>query len=514
MVNAAPPAALSPLPRPHRTRRLRTPAFLAALFLTAAAAPALPADDVPVQRRLSLDDAIAISRDSSPSALAARHRYRGSYWQFVTYKADGLPSLDLNTTPASVLRSITRQTLPDGREAYVSQSVGTSYASLSLNKLIGFTGGRISVSTELERIEGLEGDRYVSFLAHPISVSYQQPLFAHNPRKWANRIEPRRWAEARQQYIEDLEAISANTINYFFDLLTAQTTLADATHDDVLTDSVYAAAKRRVEEGRAPEIEALQAQLAHLNANLRLTRARLDAATRQQRLANHLGLREDATFDLVPAVAVPRARVDVATAVDQARRNRPYAMSFERQLIEADRSVSEAHATNGLTSLYASYGLNQTAPELDLVYRNPQKDQQAFLKIDIPVLDWGREKARIAVAESNREVVRRQVEQSRSDFEQDVFLRVSQFQIQARQLEIASLADSVGQRRYRLARERYMDGHLDLNSVQIAQNEKDNARRAYLDALRSYWWAYIDVRRATLYDFERRTPLTVAVDGR
>jgi outer membrane protein TolC len=493
---------------------LRTPALFAALLLTAAAAPALAADAAPAPRRLTLAEAIDISRDTSPSALAARHRYRGSYWQFVTYKADDLPSLDLSTTPASVLRSITRQTLPDGREAYVSQSVGSSFAGLSLNKLIGFTGGRLSVSTDLERIEGLEGDRYVSFLAHPIAISYSQPLFTNNPHKWASKIEPRRYAEARQQYVEDLEGISANTVNYFFDLLTAQTTLQDAIHDDVMTDSVYAAARRRVENGQAPEIEGLQAQLAHLNANLRLTRARLDAASRQQRLANQLGLREDAAFDLVPALQVPRVQVDLATALDQAKRNRPVAMSFERQLIEAERGVSEAHATNGLTSLYASYGLNQTAPELDLVYRNPQKDQQAFLKVEFPVLDWGREKARVAVAESNREVVRRQVEQSRSDFEQDVFLRVSQFQIQEQQLEVASLADSVGQRRYRLTRERYMDGHGDLNSLQIAQNERDGARRAYLDALRSYWYAYIDVRRATLYDFERRMPLAVAVDGR
>jgi outer membrane protein TolC len=484
------------------------------MLLTAAAAPALAADATPPPRRLTLAEAIDISRDTSPSALAARHRYRGSYWQYVTFKAEGLPSLDLSTTPVSAFHSITRQTLPDGRQAYVPQTYGTSYASLSLNKLIGWTGGHVSVSTDLERTQGFDGDPYVSYLAHPVSITYQQPLFAHDPHKWASKVEPRRYAEARQQYIEDLEAISANTVNYYFDLLTAQSALADAIHDDAITDTVYAAARKRVEDGRATEVEALQAQLAHLNANLRLTRARLDAASKQQRLSNHLGMREDANFDLVPAITIPRVQVDFATALDQARHNRPYAMSFERQLIEADRAVSEAHATSGLTSLYASYGLNQTAPQIDQVYRDPQKDQQAFLKIEFPLLDWGREKARVAVAESNREVVRRQVEQSRSDFDQDIFLRVSQFQIQAKQLEIAALADSVGQRRYRLTRERYMDGHGDLNSVQIAQNEKDSARRAYLDALRSYWYAYIDVRRATLYDFERRTPLSVAVDGR
>jgi outer membrane protein TolC len=182
-------------------------------------------------------------------------------------------------------------------------------------------------------------------------------------------------------------------------------------------------------------------------------------------------------------------------------------MSWGRQILEADRSVAQARATHGYSFLRASYGLSQTATEINELYRNPKADQVASISVNVPVVDWGRNRARIAVAESQREVTRRQVEQAQSDFDRDVFLRVSQFGIQERQLELSALADSIAQRRYAVTRERYLARQGDLNSVDIAQREMDSSRRMYLDALRSYWAAYFDLRRATLYDFERGQPL-------
>jgi outer membrane protein TolC len=252
----------------------------------------------------------------------------------------------------------------------------------------------------------------------------------------------------------------------------------------------------------------LQAELASLNTDLQMTRARVDVEVKKQRLGTFLGVGEAPDFVLDPATDVPVPDVDLPTAIAQARRNRAQAMSFDLQLIEADRAVAQARASSGYSYLTASYGLSQTSEDLDLLYRDPRADQRAQLSLHMPILDWGRSRARVAVAKSQREVTRRQVEQSRADFERDVFLRVSQFDIQARQLRLAARADSVAQRRYAMTWERYLANQDDLNSVTIAQIEKGNARRSYIDVMRDYWAAYYEVRRTTLYDFERREPLS------
>ena len=43
---------------------------------------------------LTLDDAIGLAREQSPMAIMARHQFRSSYWEYRTYKASFLPSLN------------------------------------------------------------------------------------------------------------------------------------------------------------------------------------------------------------------------------------------------------------------------------------------------------------------------------------------------------------------------------------------------------------------------------------
>jgi len=471
------------------------------------AAAAVPTRPGAVPLQLTLEQAIAMARAQSPSAIAAAHRYRSSYWQYVTFRADYRPSLDLDTAPMAWDRSISQQTLPSGADAFVPRSQANSSAHLSLSKVIARTGGRISLQSQIARTAPLEGSGGLQYLSAPFAISLSQPLFAFNSYSWSLKTEPRRFAEARQGLVEELEGISSTAISYFFDFLSAESDLRDAQSEKTQADTLYAEARRRFAKGRTPESDMLQAELGSLNADLRLTRARLDVKVQEQRLATYLGLADVPVIDLAPVVDGPVVRVDLETAIREARRNRAQAMSFDRQLLEADRSVAEARSSRGNTFLTASYGFSRSSDRWSDLYSQPQVDQQAQINIHTPILDWGRSRARVAVAESEREVTRRQVEQARADFDRDVFLRVSQFEIQAQQLRLAVHADSVAERRHRLTRESYLAGQGDLNSISVAQAEKESARRVYLDALRNYWASYYDVRRATLYDFERGAAL-------
>jgi outer membrane protein TolC len=136
------------------------------------------------------------------------------------------------------------------------------------------------------------------------------------------------------------------------------------------------------------------------------------------------------------------------------------------------------------------------------VYKNPQDQQQVNLGVSVPILDWGRTRGQIKVAESNYELEQTSVEQEIIDYEQNVFLSVMQFGMQKDQLFIAAKADTVAQKRYDVTSKRYMIGQvndvLELNNAQI---DNDNARKGYYQALRSYWDNYFELRRLTLYDF-------------
>ena len=84
-------------------------------------------------------------------------------------------------------------------------------------------------------------------------------------------------------------------------------------------------------------------------------------------------------------------------------------------------------------------------------------------------------------------------------------LQVSQA---SRQLALAAKADTVGEKRFDIAKNRYIIGKIGISDLFIAQSEKDAARTASIQALRGYWLAYYRLRRLTLYDFAVDRPLT------
>ena len=55
--------------------------------------------------------------------------------------------------------------------------------------------------------------------------------------------------------------------------------------------------------------------------------------------------------------------------------------------------------------------------------------------------------------------------------------------------------------RYNVAQNRYLIGKIDITNLNIALTEKDDAKRSYIEALKSFWTAYFELRRLTLYDF-------------
>jgi outer membrane protein TolC len=151
--------------------------------------------------------------------------------------------------------------------------------------------------------------------------------------------------------------------------------------------------------------------------------------------------------------------------------------------------------------LFALYGLNQNAAEFDQVYRNPLDRQRLRIGVDIPILDWGRRKGRLSMAQSNREVVRISVDQELNDFEQEVIMNVMEFNLQANQVRNTAKADTIAQLGYDVTQQRFLIGKVDVTKLNLARNDQEMARRAYIRALRSFWNYYYTIRMLTLYDF-------------
>jgi outer membrane protein TolC len=129
------------------------------------------------------------------------------------------------------------------------------------------------------------------------------------------------------------------------------------------------------------------------------------------------------------------------------------------------------------------------------------------LGFQIPLVDWGRTRSRTRTVRANLELVEANVQQERITFEQQVYLQVKQFDVLRRQMEVARKADEVGEKRYEISKNRYQIGKIGITDLTIAQQEKDQAKLGYAQALRDFWLAYHNLRFLTLYDFESNQAL-------
>lgn len=144
-------------------------------------------------------------------------------------------------------------------------------------------------------------------------------------------------------------------------------------------------------------------------------------------------------------------------------------------------------------------------------YQAPLDQETATLGLSIPIYQWGRHKSQVNAARAAKEQVLTQIELNRRNLEQDIVNGVTQFEQLSSQVRVAAKADTIAQRRFDVAKNRYLIGKVDVTNLQIAQNEKDQARQSYISTLRDYWLAYYGLRRATLFDFRNGAPVEKGV---
>lgn len=339
-------------------------------------------------------------------------------------------------------------------------------------------------------------------------LGIEQSLFTYNKLRWDKRIEPLRYEESQKQYVEDREKIAVTATNLYFDLLLAQVNQDIAAKNLANNDTLYQVAQERFILGRISKNDLLQLRLAVLNAGLARAQATLDAQTALLALKTYVGIRDSLHLQLLVPENVPSADVQTAFALSEAYKNRKENLNFQRRLLEAESVVAKAKADNGLNaSVYATIGLTNIGSNWLDIYQRPENQQRVLIRFNMPIMDWGRQRANYKVAALDRKLVQHTVAQEEASFEQSVITQVNQYNMLKNRIKVTAEADAIAQERYDIAKSIYLIGRISITDLGIALTEKDQARRAYIASLSEFWEAYYNLRQLTLYDFEKREVL-------
>ena len=215
--------------------------------------------------QLSLQQVVEMAKQKSIASKQAATVKETKYWEWKTYRSNYQPQLSLNGILPGYSKSFIEVQQPDGTILFQPVHNNNSALNLSFSQSIAATGGTIFGTTQLQRFDDFDRKNTL-YNSVPYGIGYSQPLFQFNTLKWDRQIEPLKYNESKQAFIESMEQISITATGYFFDLLLAQVNLQIADTNLANTENILLIANEKSRIGKISKNEILQLKLEQLKA--------------------------------------------------------------------------------------------------------------------------------------------------------------------------------------------------------------------------------------------------------
>lgn len=485
--------------------------FIFLILFISSCSGVLRADGSPFP--LSLQQAMARARTNSVDAEVALNQLKSAYWAFRSYKAELLPELSFSATLPSYRKQYSPYMDDSGSYTFVANNYLQLNGELSLTQNIWLTGGQLSVNSSLDFYRQLGSGTFNRFMSLPVALTLSQPIFGVNNIKWDRKIEPVRYQEAKALFMSATENVALQAIQYYFAFLLAKENLEIARTNLSSAEKLYEVAVEKREMGRISKNDLLQMELNLLDSKTELTDCESNYKNSMFQLITFLDYDEGTEIEAEAPHDIPFVEIHYADALDRAESNNSFSKNMMRLQLQADYDVAKAKGAQREINLFAQVGYTGTDHYFSGSYNNLKSNQVVEIGFEIPLVDWGRRKGLVKVAESNRKLVESQVRQETMNFRQNLFILVERYGNQLQQLQIAKRADEIAQRRYETNEQTFLIGKistLDLNDSRI---KKDEARRNYVNELYLFWYYYYQIRSLTLWDYEHDSPIDSDIES-
>jgi len=461
---------------------------------------------------LTLQDAIVMAQSQGASAQVARSTRDAARYRNDAFDARLLPQLFLSGNAANLIHGINPVTLADGSTQFVGQAQNQTNYSAGFSQAIPLTGGTISIGSVITRYDQFATTTTPysrQYQTTPVVIGLQQDLFKPRQIIWNERVQSLSASVAARGYLEAREDVAGSTADAFFNLYAQQMTLANAAANVSVNDTLYTLNKGRFEVGKIGENDLLKSELALLRARASVDDARLARDRAEAALRRTISYPEGQPLSIVTPDAIPTVDADPDVAVKEASKNSSTTQQNDLDDVTARRNIVQAQSNNRFNAtVAASVGFNQTATALGPAYQSPLGKQSLSVGVNLPMLQWGAGRADVASARADQDRTTANNKMRRDALLEDARFSALQLQQAQRNILLAAKADTVAEKQFEVARNRYIIGKISNTDLYTAQDQKDQAILDYVQALRNYWTAYYHLRRVTLYDFVARQPLS------
>ena len=449
-----------------------------------------------------------MAKKQSLDAYEVESIQKNALSNYKLFKAELLPQVDASLNIPNYNQTFREIVQPDGGIQFQSIEQNNSSVNLGITQRIAKTGGQLFLQSDLQRFDNFANKSQL-YNGIPFRIGFYQPVGAFNLYKWKKKIEPLKLKESTRQYNMELEAINGRALFYFFELLLADLNLQIAGYNKNINENLLKIADERLDLGKISKSDRLQLKFELNSAKKDYLKAKYLLRSASDNLNAFLGKpANDETILLQIPENLPAIAIDNEIALQQALKNRPALLRYERELLESQMNIDKAKKENGLNaSLFASFGFARGATNVEDIYTDSQQEKQLSLQINVPLVDWGKRKEFKAIAERDAVFLQQKIKYEQLGFENNIKQVVELFHQLKEEVQLQEEGKKVAGQRFEISRQRYVLGNISITELAIAQKEKDQSQRDYIFSLRDYWLTFYELRRLTGYDFVNKAQL-------
>ena len=131
--------------------------------------------------------------------------------------------------------------------------------------------------------------------------------------------------------------------------------------------------------------------------------------------------------------------------------------------------------------------------------------------LTVPLWDWGRNRSEVEAANANLESSKLTKTNRMEAIKQEIRAAVRNLHSAQQRIEITKRSEELAQKSYRISLLRFENGDISSQDLALEQNRYTQARTNYLNAVIDYKQSLADLRRKTLWDYEKNAPVQVVV---
>ena len=460
------------------------------------------------QQGLTLEQALSTAEMNSPSMKRTRLNLIRSQENLNAQNAALKSQFSLTLNPFAYTQSREFNNLISDYNTYTATE---SYGIFSVSQPIVLTDARIAITNKFgykDSYSEYSGTTTTGF-NNNLSISLDQPLFTYNRTKLSLKELELALENSQLNYAIQLLALERQVAQAFYYVFQQQQSLDISYQAYQNMQKSHEVIINKVDAGISAREEMFQAELnlATTKSDYENALVSLENAQDDFKLLAGISLFDDIV--VLTNIAVDTVAIDISFAIDHGLASR---MELRQREINIETSRFDLIQTKALNefrgNLGLSLGLFGDNEKLGEVYANPTDNESVSLSLTIPLWDWGERKARIKASEATIESANVSFEEEQSSIILGIRKVYRNLKNLQNQIEIAQQSVINAQLTYDLNLEKYKNGDLTGMDLNIYQNQLSEKQLTYTNSLISYKLELLNLKIQTLYDFEKKQPVS------